>query len=118
MEFNTIVKNILLPLLSNRGFTVLNESKGRIVFSSNRFEVHCSYDFSRSKDFYLRVCNKISSISSECLEDYELIELLNFRRNSYQNLPEDEQIHKFASYYYDLFHEKGDLIFQSTLYMR
>lgn len=89
---------------------------GSITFSSKNFEIFCSYDFSRSKDFYLRICYKLELQKSKCLEDFELIEILRFRKNNYQVLSEVEQMYKYAIYYNDLFKEKGDLIFDKRLF--
>ena len=116
MDFTEIVKQALLPQLIARGFAVAQESKGRISFASGDFEVHCAYDYARSKDFYLRVCCTTVKDIEKCLEDHELVQRLSYPGQAYQALSEAEQMQKYARYYSDFFRDKGEILFNKKLF--
>lgn len=116
MDFTEIVKQVLLPQLTARGFDVAQESKGRISFASKDFAVHCAYDHARSKDFSLRVCCTTGKGAEKCLEDSELVQRLPYPSQAYQALSEAEQMQKYAGYYSGFFRDKGEILFNKKLF--
>ena len=116
MHFTEIVKEVLLPQLAARGFAVAQESRGRISFTSDDFEIHCAYDDARSQDFFLRVCCTTGKPAVKCLEDHELVQRLSYPGQAYQALSETEHIQKYAQYYSIFFREKGDQLFSKELF--